>query len=535
MADDKDTEALWRAIPKQLVSSDSDHQSPDDPSRNEGAANNPSADLRRSRHGWTWQGAEVSESFWSQHLSFSEPPKTQLIGNKYRISDKLGEGAMAIVYRGREEATGKIVAIKTLKFVEPNVVARFAREVEIHKKLKHENIVEAIDCITANGQSYFVMEFLKGRSIEDMLEAKGRFKNVDEIAEILSQICDALDHAHSKGVIHRDIKPENIFLVDGGTKPLVKVLDFGVAKIQEDLQRLTRTGVVLGSPAYMSPEQCMGEVIDSRSDLYSLGIVAYEMVTGALPFNALNEVEMMEAHCRPEITPIKLSQHRGDIPAMAELQAVFDKVLRTDSNERHQTIYHFKQELAVWWRLANKGNPEAVCPFKEGSSKPFVQSEQKTKKEKGVLNTSEYKSLDNIVAKHQRLTNLAEEETLINKKTVRLSKSQKALLGWSSFIALVLGLSSLVAFLLISLINQPPKAQRPKVETISYPNSPQEIENTHAGANTKPKLKPKPETEVKPAIEQQQPQSVQPSTVASPPIDCAKRKGRRRITSVRGY
>ena len=169
------------------------------------------------------------------------------IFDKYLITDVIGEGGMAVVYRARDKTDGSHVAIKTLKFVESALAKRFVREIEIHKKLKHPNIVKPIHFGTGeDGRAYFVMEVLTGRSIEDLFETKVRFTKPEEVAQIVNSVCDALSYAHGLGIIHRDIKPANIILSVVNGEKKVSVVDFGLAKLHEDLQKITKTGQVSG-------------------------------------------------------------------------------------------------------------------------------------------------------------------------------------------------------------------------------------------------------------------------------------------------
>src|SRR5690606_21331184 len=141
---------------------------------------------------------------------------------------------------------------------------------------------------------FFIMELLEGRTLDSMLD-ESKVVAPSDIASILAQICDALEFAHDQGIIHRDLKPDNIMLTESGGSLRVKVLDFGLAKIQDDLQKLTQSGVLIGSPAYMSPEHCLGEKLDTSSDLYSLGVLAYEMITGTLPFGEGSDIALLQS------------------------------------------------------------------------------------------------------------------------------------------------------------------------------------------------------------------------------------------------
>ncbi|MBI1269576.1 protein kinase [bacterium] len=283
-----------------------------------------------------------------------------LVGKKledrYQIMDIVGQGGMAVVYRGRRLVDGAAVAIKTLKFAEAALMKRFMREVQIHIQLKHPNIVEPIEFFTTGeGRTFFVMELLRGRSVEDLFLTRGRFHRPADLKEIIAAVCDALAFAHNLGIVHRDVKPANIIvsIQDGGK--IVDVVDFGLAKLHEDLQRITKTGQVLGSPVYMSPEQCRGDSLDPRSDIYSLAVVMYEMVTGELPFDASNPVAMMESHCNPELIPIPIYRRDPDFPGGRELNSIVRKSMETDPSLRYQTIDQFKEAFMNWYQLVATG------------------------------------------------------------------------------------------------------------------------------------------------------------------------------------
>ncbi len=380
-------------------------------------------------------------------MAHQEPVAGQLIGNNYVIINKIGEGAMASVYKAKQSSTGRLVAIKTLKFVDPTLAERFAREVKIHSRLKHENIVEAIECITTpHGRSYFIMELLQGMSLEDHIDTKGRFNNPTDIANILSQICEALEYAHEKGIIHRDVKPENIILTHQDGRVKVKVLDFGVAKIQEDLQRLTKTGVVLGSPAYMSPEQCMGMDLDHRSDLYSLAVVAYEMVTGQLPFEAETPVQMMEAHCDPTVKPTPLAKYRNDLSALVKLQSALSNVLISEADKRTQTVDQFKMELEIWWRAATAGSKDLPSPFHYSEEKQLPSEKNKGR---SIFNTIESRALDSLSGRTTPSKDYA------NKKGPETSRKKLSpLIGIIIAVVVIIGLSVGLAFFIITSLHR---------------------------------------------------------------------------------
>lgn len=301
---------------------------------------------------------------WNQgQISNATSVAAQALAGSYNILDTIGQGGMAIVYKARQENTDRLVAIKTLKDTSPEVMKRFLREVEAHARLKHANIVEAIDCVEAGNLAFLVMEYIDGISLQERLRQDGRIESAEELASILIQICNALEHAHQKKIIHRDLKSGNFLLQKddhGGT--LVKILDFGIAKIQDDTQRLTIEGKSLGSPLYMSPEQCTGASLTPSSDVYSLGVVAYEMATGRLPYQRTSIVEIMTAHCDPNIRPEPLDTYRPDLPGIAQLDQVLQKALETKIENRFRNMHQFRQGIEFWIDAVRQGKTQAAMP-----------------------------------------------------------------------------------------------------------------------------------------------------------------------------
>ena len=224
---------------------------------------------------------------------------------RYEILRELGQGAMGVVYLGRDPKINREVAIKTLSYssVEQDLFEefreRFLREAEAAGRLAHPNIVTIFDVGEEHDMAYMAMELLKGGDLLGYCR-KGSLMPVDQVLEKLASVADALEYAHSNGVVHRDIKPDNIILLDDGQ---VKVADFGIARVMSASE--TQTGVLLGTPSYMSPEQVEGTKVDGRSDLFSLGIVMYEMLSGEKPFKGDNLTNMMYAISNVSYTPLK--------------------------------------------------------------------------------------------------------------------------------------------------------------------------------------------------------------------------------------
>ena len=272
-----------------------------------------------------------------------DPLVGKLIDNKYMVLERIGTGAMGSIYRAEHQALAKQIALKVLHrhlLTEESQVKRFHREAKAASRLNHPNAIVMLDFgQTEDGLSYIAMEFLPGKDLCRVLFEEGRLPE-DRMVRIASQILDALDEAHAAGVIHRDLKPENIMIEPLRSNPdFVKVLDFGIAKIRdytggENSSFKTATGMVFGTPEYMSPEQIRGEELDGRSDLYSLGVLMYQMASGELPFSGDSVLEVATAHLTqppvplvekvPEITPgvaaivaSLMAKKRDDRPANA--------------------------------------------------------------------------------------------------------------------------------------------------------------------------------------------------------------------------
>ncbi|MGH7598764.1 MAG: SUMF1/EgtB/PvdO family nonheme iron enzyme [bacterium] len=228
-----------------------------------------------------------------------QPGFGMVIDKKYRLEGKLGEGGMGSVFRARRLFIDDFVAIKFVRpevLVNPEFRRRFYQEARVAARIKHPNVVTVYDFgETPDGLVYLVMEFLEGMSLGELLKTNGPL-DLEHTIAIGLQICEALYCMHENNVIHRDLKPDNIMLIqDGKGVEVVKVVDFGVAKLLESNARLTRYQARIGSPVYCSPEQYLGETVDHRTDLYGLGIVFYECLAGRVPFDAMNETELRAA------------------------------------------------------------------------------------------------------------------------------------------------------------------------------------------------------------------------------------------------
>lgn len=271
------------------------------------------------------------------------------IDGRYRIDARLGAGGMATVYRATRLLIGDEVAIKILhgeQLLEPAGAERFRREAQAAARLKHPNAVTIHDFgIAQDGLVYLVMELIKGQSLASYIKEHGPL-SPPVAADILRQVCGALTEAHENKIIHRDLKPDNIAVSRSGNGDLiVKVLDFGIARMLDTApaQHLTLTGTVIGTPHYMSPEQCLAEELDHRSDIYSLGIVVYEMLTGTVPFKATTPVGVAVHHVNTP--PARLRSVNSSIPAA--LESVVMRALEKKKEHRPPTSAAFSEEFAA--------------------------------------------------------------------------------------------------------------------------------------------------------------------------------------------
>ena len=232
------------------------------------------------------------------------------LDQKYYIESKLGTGGMGTVYRAKRVLIGDWVAVKVLhqdQMTNPRAIERFRREAQIATRLKHPNVITVYDFgISSDGLTYLVMDLAEGESLNSLIERHGALPETNA-AEIIRQACAALEEAHRQGVVHRDIKPDNIFIEKTPNGLQVKVLDFGVAaSTKVNASRLTGAGSIVGTPHYISPEYCLGEELDGRSDIYSLGIVLYEMMTSVVPFDSTIPTAILIKHVNDTPPPPRM-------------------------------------------------------------------------------------------------------------------------------------------------------------------------------------------------------------------------------------
>lgn len=236
----------------------------------------------------------------------------EVLGNRYELMEKIGEGGMAIVYKARDNKLSRLVAVKILKKEFANnkdISDKFKKEATAVANFSDANIVNVLDVGHEEEEDidYFVMEYVNGKTLKDLIISSGKLNYTTAIS-IAIQIAKALECAHKNNIIHRDVKPQNILVTENG---LVKVTDFGIAKSSTSAT-ITNTTTIMGSAHYLSPEQAKGAFVDSRSDIYSLGIVLYEMVTGILPFDGESPVTIALKHIQSE--PIEPKKQNPAIP-----------------------------------------------------------------------------------------------------------------------------------------------------------------------------------------------------------------------------
>ena len=289
---------------------------------------------------------------------------------RYKIVSEIGQGAMGVVYKAVDPIIDRTVAIKTINLnlsrqELEEYEARFQQEIKAAGRLNHPNIVTIYDVGKTDQMAYMAMEFLEGQELKDLIAA-GQIPPPDAVVDIITQVADGLSFAHQQDIVHRDVKPSNIMVMKGG---VAKITDFGIARLPNSAVK-TMTGLILGSPRYMSPEQVIGKAIDARSDIFSLGVVLYESLTGVAPFDGDNVNAIMYATVNT--TPPPPSAHNRAVPAMLDL--IVAKAMAKLLEDRYQSVKELGDDLREVRRQMDHSRPAAALKAVTSpvSSRPVV-------------------------------------------------------------------------------------------------------------------------------------------------------------------
>jgi len=263
-----------------------------------------------------------------------------VIIDRYRIKETIGEGGMAIVYLAFDMVTKREVAIKMIReetMKNPVNLSRFEREARAAASLNHQNVVRVINLGTYEGRPFMVNELVKGQTLKDVLKERGKFTFL-EACDIMYQLCSAVLHAHQHNVIHRDIKPENVFITQDGT---IKLGDFGIATFQDNNARVTKSEVVVGSVHYLAPELSQGSPATIQSDIYSLGITFFELITGKVPFDDQSPVSVALKHIKEKFPSAK--KYNPKTPMI--IDKIIQKSCAKSPSDRYKDVFEMRKDI----------------------------------------------------------------------------------------------------------------------------------------------------------------------------------------------
>ncbi len=293
-----------------------------------------------------------------------------VLGTRYEIVQLLGQGGMGAVYKAKDLELDRVVALKVIRpelAVHPETLQRFKQELILARQITHRNVIRIFDLSEASGIKFITMEFIEGKDLKSFVAEKGKL-STEETVRIIQQVCLALEAAHYEGVVHRDLKPPNIMLDKQGR---VAVMDFGIARSVEPGGGMTQTGMVVGTPEYMSPEQVMGERVDARSDLFALGVILYELLTGSMPYKSDTAQAAMFKRTRERPRPPM--EIDPTVPRLLNDAAL--KCLEIKPMHRYQSAREIFQDLEAWRGGATRGSASSALswlPFLSASRKKWI-------------------------------------------------------------------------------------------------------------------------------------------------------------------
>lgn len=386
-----------------------------------------------------------------------------LLNERYRIKRTIGGGGMANVYLARDIILNRDVAIKVLRLEfanDPEFIERFDREAQAATSLSHPNIVNIYDVGEENHILYMVMEYIDGLTLKEYIVQNGPLE-VAEAIDIMKQLTDAIAHAHANGLIHRDIKPQNILMDRYGN---VKVTDFGIA-IALSATSLTQTNSILGSVHYLSPEQARGGMATKKSDIYSLGIVFYELLTGHLPFSGQSPISIALKHLQNE-TPSVRSLNEN-IPQSVE--NIVLKATAKDSFHRYGSVYEMEEALNEALDPAHMNAAVFKPPIEEGEETKAI-----------PIITDEKLKVNND---HDTIVHTNEEKPIKPQKETVPPKKKKRFYKRKGFIAALILLLIAVTTLIVFAMNAPKDVAIPDVVGYEYDQAEEELEKLHLKVN----------------------------------------------------